>query len=141
LTAKYQNRYNDRVRTIIIVLLGGLYACGGDNVVKPKSVDMASTTAMPDMELLSKCGRPGDTGNSIGVGLFCHSFTDCAANSVAKLCTTIVNGITPSAADLYFCTMTCDPTVSDAQCGENAYCLCGSGACGCVPNRCFPRDM
>jgi hypothetical protein len=97
--------------------------------------------SMPDLELLSKCGRPGDTGNSVGVGTFCHSFTDCSGNSKAKLCTTIVNSITPSPADLYFCTMTCDPSMPDSQCGEGAYCLCGNGACGCVPNRCFPRDM
>lgn len=97
---------------------------------------------MADLELLSNCGRPGDKGNSLGVGSFCHSFTDCAANSKAKLCASITNGIMPSSKDIYFCTMTCDPMLGDAQqCAEDSYCLCGSGACGCVPNKCFPRDM
>jgi hypothetical protein len=117
-----------------------MYACGGDNVVKSKPTDMAMTRR-GDLELLSNCGRPGDTGNSIGVGLYCKSFTDCTGNSQAKLCASIVNSIVPSPTDIYFCTMGCDPMMSDTQCGENAYCLCGNGACGCVPDHCFPRGL
>ncbi len=87
---------------------------------------------------LSRCGHPCDTGNSLGVGLYCTiAQNPCAGTSMAKICSALVNGATPSADDAYFCTFVCDSTKPDSQCGENARCSCMPGlGCGCTNDRC-----
>jgi hypothetical protein len=104
-------------------------ACGGNST--PADMGMGG----PD--LFSYCGHPGDKGNSLGVGQYCTNiFGDCTGT--ASICSTA------GSINSYFCTMTCTPP-NDAgmpvtNCGENAYCQCGSGKmageCGCYPNSC-----
>ncbi len=98
----------------------------------------------PDLSvppLLSRCGQPGDTGNSLGVGQFCtNNGPDCGANAKAKLCSALVNGATPSATDSYFCTFTCTAADPPGTCGETARCLCNATGCACVNNRCNATD-
>ena len=80
---------------------------------------------------VSKCGKPGDKGNSLGVGMFCDSLKVCSPNPKAKLCTTI------AADDEFFCTFACKQCGPPDQCGEDATCQCSNGGCGCFPNHCF----
>ncbi len=82
----------------------------------------------------SGCGHPGDKGNSLGVGSFCVTSSDCACNSGAPLCSTLGGPGTD------FCTNLCTPSDGggDSGCGENASCFCqGAGQCGCTPNTCL----
>src|SRR5687767_1409735 len=89
------------------------------------------TAPAPDLaEFESDCGRPGDVGNSLGVGMFCTSLGDCSDNKRAKLCTKIAD------PDNFFCTMRCEQGGPPDQCGEDAICAC-QGACGCVPLACW----
>ncbi len=100
-----------------------------------------SATAKVDMALLSRCGHPGDVGNSLGVGKFCtNQGPDCTGNGMATLCSALVNGQTPSASDSYFCSFECTAASPAGYCGENAACLCdpASGACACIPTSCIP---
>jgi hypothetical protein len=86
---------------------------------------------------MSACGKPGDPGNSLGVGKFCtvgEFIAQCGMNKRATACTNI------AVNDEFFCTMVCDGTDGGApdQCGENAHCACdpkGRG-CGCYPDYC-----
>ncbi len=89
-------------------------------------------------DVASKCGHPGDMGNSLGVGKFCEHIADCADTKSAHLCSVIGDLTT------HFCLMTCTPPADAgdaaapaAQCGENATCECGNGGCGCTPNACL----
>ena len=89
------------------------------------------------MVVFSVCGHPGDVGNSLGVGKYCQKLTDCTSNPKATLCSTL------GSDNAFFCTMTCTPPANDmgsTECGENAFCQCGSGSaqsgCGCYPNSC-----
>lgn len=125
---------------MIVSLL--LAACGSSSNPQDAAVaaDM-SAPAGPDMSLLSRCGHPGDTGNSLGVGLFCtNDGPDCGGNSKATLCSALVNGQTPSASDSYFCTFQCATTDPPGTCGENAACVCSGANCACVPARCIASD-
>lgn len=82
----------------------------------------------------SVCGKPGDTGNSLGVGKFCQTLDDCSGNSKAKICPIV---FAPDSM-AYFCTLTCTPTDGGANtCGENASCQCQGGQCACTPDRCL----
>lgn len=117
------------VAAVAVLLLVG---CGGDN-----SNGTADMVVGRDMAFFSVCGHPGDTGNSLGVGKFCQKLTDCTSNTKATLCSTL------GSDNAFFCTMTCTPPATDmgsTECGENAYCQCGSGSaqsgCGCYPNAC-----
>lgn len=112
---------------------------GGD-MAAPPSGDMTTPPSGGDMgELLSRCGHPGDTGNSVGVGRFCRAAADCASNSKATICSAMLNGKTPSANDTYFCTTTCQQG-DNSSCGEDATCLCMGPVCACLPNRCAQTD-
>jgi hypothetical protein len=76
-----------------------------------------------------ECGKPGDQGNSIGVGKYCDGLLDCVSNTTATLCATLGD---PGA---HFCTTTCAQGDNSA-CGENATCQCQGGQCGCFPDAC-----
>ena len=92
-------------------------------------------------ELYSKCGQPGDQGNSLGLGQFCNVITDCSNTTQAHLCSSLGN------PDTHFCTFRCmaaDAATPDGaaafptDCGSGATCSCDtSGQCGCVPNACL----
>lgn len=117
-----------------------LAACGSGSDHTDAAVP-ADLAVGPDMSLLSRCGHPGDTGNSLGVGQFCtNNGPDCSGNSMATLCTALLNGQTPSKDDTYFCTFQCMAGDPPGVCGENAACLCNPLGCACVPDRCAPAD-
>lgn len=116
-------------------------ACSGGSTTTPE--DMAKAKP-PDMAvLLSQCGHPGDKGNSLGVGKFCTSISDCNGNGMkTNICSSLGNGATPSMDDTYFCTIyPCKQDGGANDCGENATCVCGSGGgmagCACTPNSCL----
>ena len=122
-----------------------LPACGDDNSNNGDAntnvpADLSVTPASPDMQLLSRCGHPGDVGNSLGVGKFCtNQGPDCSGNGMANLCSALVNGQTPSADDSYFCSFTCSSSDPPGTCGDNATCLCNaSSQCACIPTSCIP---
>lgn len=96
----------------------------------------AGSDAAPDASFKSDCGKPGDPGNSLGVGKFCEqTIADCGGNSKARLCTTL----DPQGSANFFCTFRCDPTKDPTDvCGAEARCACnGDGSsCGCFPTRC-----
>jgi hypothetical protein len=105
----------------------GLASCGGVSGTGT-TMDMSSPP--------SCCGKPGDTGNSLGVGKYCTDPTgvECRANSMAKVCSSL--GDTPQ-RHTTFCTMQCDPNAT-GFCGENAACTYSTvnKAYGCTPNAC-----
>ena len=111
-------------------------------VVGPLGCDETGVTQQPDLSvvLLSSCGQPGDSGNSKGVGKFCQLLSDCEGDT--NICSSLGNGMTPSADDTYFCTIyPCQQDAGADVCGENATCVCGnagsSSGCACTPNRCL----
>jgi len=117
-----------------LAALGFLLAAGCGGTTPSGASDMA---VGKDMAFFSVCGHPGDTGNSLGVGKYCMKIADCSANSKATLCSTL------GSDSAFFCTMPCTPPANDlgnSDCGENAFCQCGSGSsqsgCGCYPNSC-----
>jgi hypothetical protein len=118
-----------------------LAGCGSTPANQDMSVDLSvamdltGTTCNNDLNApVSACGKPCDTGNSLGVGLFCKDAATCAGNSMAKICSSLVNP--GNADDTYFCTFVCDPLAA-SPCGENATCNCRPGiGCGCTHNRC-----
>lgn len=130
----------------VIIVVG----CGDDSGTADMAQDLAvadqSTStdqSAGDMAFKSACGKPGDTGNSKGVGKFCTDSggSDCAGNGQATACSTIFN--TGGPEDTFFCTLPapCDPQKSATdQCGENTLCQCrnlgGSLLCGCTPDHC-----
>jgi hypothetical protein len=108
----------------------------------------ASSTSPPvdmkapaDLLVLSSCGHPGDTGNSLGVGKFCMTIADCTANGAkTNICSAAGNGLNPSPDDTYFCTIfPCHPDGGATLCGENASCACDTGGtnCACTPDSCL----
>ena len=94
----------------------------------------------PDMALLSRCGHPGDVGNSLGVGKFCtNQGPDCSGNGKAVSCSALFNGQTPAPTDTYFCSFQCQSTDPAGTCGDNATCLCNAqNLCACIPTKCVP---
>jgi len=122
---------------LVLLVVAG---CGSSsNSGDGGSADL-SAAAGPDMLLPTRCGHPGDVGNSLGVGQFCtNQGPDCSTNSKAKSCSALFNGQTPSPTDSYFCSFQCQPTDPPGTCGENAVCLCDvTVICGCVPTSCIP---
>ena len=118
---------------------------GGGSAGSGGSGGGGGTSSGADMALLSSCGHPGDTGNSIGVGKFCKTIGDCSGPGLkTNICSALGNGSTPSASDSYFCTIyPCHPSdmgPDTAECGDNADCVCGSGmggsGCACTPTSC-----
>ena len=121
-----------RLYVLLVALVAAAPGCGGDTTQSTTS-DLAMSSAV-DMTKGSVCGKPGDTGNSLGVGKYCTTSPDCAGNSMAKVCSTLMP---PPQGPAYFCTMACDINATTNPCGENATCTClQPGACGCVPDTC-----
>ena len=131
------------MRLIGIALLFFAAGCGSDSNSGGDggSPDLSAVSNGVDMALLSHCGRPGDVGNSLGVGQYCtNNGPDCGGNSMAKTCSAIFNGQTPSPTDAYFCSFQCQMTDPPGTCGENATCLCNSSnICACIPLSCVPK--
>ena len=125
----------------LLVMLAGCGGSGGGGNDMAAPQDMAKP-ASTDMALLSACGHPGDTGNSLGVGKFCKSIGDCTGPGLmTNICSALGNGSTPSASDTYFCTIyPCHPDGGTNECGENASCVCGGSSggsgCACTPDSC-----
>jgi hypothetical protein len=111
---------------------------GNGDMAKPQDLSMPTGG---DMALLSQCGHPGDTGNSLGVGKFCMSISDCTGNGMkTTLCSSLGNGPMPSPDDTYFCTIyPCQPGDGGmpTNCGENATCVCAMQGCACTPLSCL----
>lgn len=102
----------------VLVLLA---ACGGESSSQPPDA------AVDAFE--SDCGKPGDTGNELGIGKFCASLSDCDAS--APLCSSLGDPNT------HFCTKTCQMG-SMTACGTGAECVCNStNQCGCTPSACL----
>ena len=127
----------------LAAILAATVGCGSSSDGKGDgggAADLSATAAGPDMALLSRCGHPGDVGNSLGVGKFCtNQGPDCGGNGMATTCSALFNGQTPSASDTYFCSFSCVSTSPPGFCGENAACLCNSSnVCACIPVACIP---
>ena len=108
------------MRFVFVALLA--IGCGGGSDSTPDaSVDAYFT----------KCGKPGDTGNELGVGTFCASLSDCGSTQSAPLCSSLGD------KDTHFCTRTCTMG-STTDCGTAAECTCNaSNQCGCTPSVCL----
>lgn len=108
------------MRVLVLILTVVLSACGGD----------ASTAVDASVDAFeSDCGKPGDTGNELGIGKFCASLSDC--DSSAPLCSSLGD------PDTHFCTKTCQMG-STTACGTGAECVCNStNQCGCTPSVCL----
>lgn len=106
------------IRSLFILTMAFTFACGGSS---GKTVDAFQST----------CGKPGDTGNELGVGKFCNSLSDCSSTPSAGLCSVIGDPMT------HFCTKTCQNGGPADQCGTNATCECQGNQCGCTPNSCI----
>jgi hypothetical protein len=96
----------------------------------------------------SACGQPCVAGNSLGVGAFCNSITDCTSQGMANLCATL------GSPNEHFCTFRCSVApeggASDdggdagalpfpTDCGEGAQCICSGSNCGCTPTMCLGK--
>lgn len=130
------NFLKSTVFSVCIGSLGGLlgfsilHGCGNSGTNPTPTADLAAVTAQ------SCCGKPGDTGNSKGVGKYCTDPTgvECRGNSLATVCSVI--GDSPGRKTT-FCTVQCDPAVN-GFCGENASCTYDTinKAYGCTPDAC-----
>jgi hypothetical protein len=111
---------------ISLALAFALAACGsGDDAAPPVDADVTPAES---------CVRPGDHGNSLGIGEYCTpGGNQCSAFDLAPLCLADV------AQDQWFCTrIGCD---ANTDCGAGAGCLLEAGGSACVPCRCDPRGL
>jgi hypothetical protein len=95
--------------------------------------DMRMTTG--DMAVTSCCGKPGDTGNNLGVGKYCMTLADCNNNGMATLCSSLGN---TDKRKTFFCTFLCQMGMTN--CGTGATCACdpmNPSNCACTPNMCI----
>src|SRR5437868_5162693 len=108
------------------------FGCGSNSTMT--STDMTASVTV-DMQVVSACGHPGDTGNSKHIGQYCvMPFGDCPGNLT---CSSIENGTLPPNQQTFFCTVACTTAGPDPACGENTLCVCGKpGLCGCTPAVC-----
>ncbi len=112
--------------------------CSGSSTGTPPKPDAHAASQQPDAAapgvdaFASTCGKPGDTGNELGVGKFCTTLTDCENNGSAGLCSNLGDSTT------FFCTKFCAVATGAADCGTNTTCTCNSqNQCGCTPNACL----
>ena len=120
----------------VCLLLLALVAVGCGSSTSSQDLAVADMTATSGVDMFSVCGKPGDTGNSKGVGKYCTdpAGTMCPSGTV---CSTLME---PPQGTTYFCTIPCDINNPGTTCGENATCTCLSGnTCGCVPDDCRIR--
>ena len=111
------------MRSCICAVVALAVACGSSSEKK-------APDAAPDVAFATKCGKPGDTGNDVGVGKYCADLNDCSGT--APLCSVLGDPMT------HFCTRTCQGSGSNAVCGSDAMCTCNSNnQCGCTPNACL----
>ena len=110
-----------------------LQGCGNSGSNPTPTTDLSASP--------SCCGKPGDTGNSKGVGKYCTDVTgvECRGNTVATVCSAI--GDTPQRKTT-FCTAQCDPAMT-GYCGENASCTYDSvlKQYGCTPDSCTKTPL
>lgn len=103
--------------------------------------DDASSDA-GDMTVRSCCGKPGDPGNSLGVGKYCSSTAgaECRSNTSATVCSQLLGDPT---RPTYFCTQPCVPDGGTNSCGDNAKCTQDSATqqWGCVPSVCVDSPL
>ena len=108
-------------------------ACTKEEVTNDAG-DMATSG---DMVTRSCCGKPGDPGNSLGVGKYCTSAAgvECRTNTSATVCSQLLQD--PS-RPTYFCTQQCAPDAGTNTCGDGAKCTMDKGTqqWGCVPTPC-----
>ena len=127
---------------IVAVVALAAASCGSDSKDNGDGGGAADLSAGGggDLALLSRCGHPGDVGNTLGVGKFCtNQGPDCTGNGMATSCSALFNGQTPSPSDAYFCSFQCHATDPAGFCGDNAACLCNSAnLCACIPTKCIP---
>jgi hypothetical protein len=131
------------MKKLLLLSVMALAACSSGS---SSSSSSSSTGGVPDSgpapvcpgidASASTCGRPGDQGNSIGVGKYCCSLDECADTVGARLCSVL------GSSDTLFCTRSCsirDGGMDDAgnPCGEGATCQCAGAGCGCTPNSCL----
>lgn len=97
------------------------------------SGDAATSDTKSAGDTSTPCGKPGDTGNPLGVGKYCAGILDCIGNGSATICSSIGDATT------HFCTMSCTKPAAGAAdpCGTGASCQCDTGGCGCTPNSCL----
>ena len=128
--------------SLSILLVALVSGCGSDSSSGDggTAADLSAVPNGPDMFLLSRCGHPGDVGNSLGVGKFCtNQGPDCTGNGKAGTCSALFNGQMPMPSDAYFCSFQCMATDPAGTCGENATCLCNAAnLCACIPISCIP---
>src|ERR1700749_1004971 len=97
--------------TLALVICG----CGGDDTTAATTKDIGMPGPVHDMASL--CGHPGDPGNSLGVGKYCTSLSDCSTNSKATLCSILGSDNT------FFCTFACSGSADlSTEGGENPTC-------------------
>jgi len=115
-----------------LALLSTATACSSTSSSTGAPVDSGAADTEVCGDAGYACGQPCDPGNSIGVGYFCNTISDCEVTPQAHLCATLGD---PSE---HFCTFVCDGTMDGGdQCGENAICQCQGGQCGCFPTYCL----
>jgi hypothetical protein len=123
------------VLSSLVVGLGGclaLFAVSCSDTNTGNSPDLSPPAG--DM-FFSCCGKPGDPGNTMGIGQYCTTTNDCT-NSNAPIC---ANDFYP-ARKTFFCTNSCDaPGTGTRGCGADATCTKDrdSGLYGCVPTACL----
>lgn len=105
--------------------------CGSDGA-RPLDLAVADLSlpvdqSVPlDLTVPSRCGHPGDPGNSLGIGKYCVVQSDCTQGTLCAH---------PFSEPDYFCTLPCSPS-NPSGCGEGAGCDCQNNQCGCLPFVC-----
>ncbi len=91
-----------------------------------------SSGAGGDMTPADSCIKPGDPGNSKGVGAYCSpGGGQCTKFDIAGLC---LADAAPNQHQ-WFCTRV--GCKNDADCGENAKCFMDPQGNACVPSKCL----
>ena len=104
-------------------------------------ISSCNTTEKPatstDLAVRSCCGKPGDVGNSLGVGKYCSSAAgaECRTNPSATVCSQLLQDPT---RPTFCCTQGCVPDAGTNTCGDGAKCTQDKGTqqWGCVPAGC-----
>ena len=120
--------------SLALAIALGLSACGSSSTPQKPDAHAPTFDAAPPAAdaFASTCGKPGDTGNELGVGKFCATLDDCANNGSSGLCSNLGDATT------FFCTKFCSAATGAADCGTGATCTCNSSnQCGCTPDTCL----